>query len=211
MNEHKLCEFCTISPIIFELSGVRVTGNWEQMTWNKEKRWCCALLFIQIIAIWLVRGVGGIFPSDIIKSVSSLSGNLLNDLRYLGETSFLNLEYLCFYYYLLARNCTVRREPCHDYSSSGLSHAFRCCKKKWLCYSPAHVGPYWKNYALCLEYPSILSIQDLGHSFSQYGPPGWWITYIYFFTCHVLKNVVRVIEGKIIYKITRREMKIGSS
>ena len=21
--------------------------------------------------------------------------------------------------------------------------------------------------------------QDLGHSFSQYGPPGWWITYIY--------------------------------
>ena len=31
----------------FELSGVRVTGSWEQMTWKKEKRWCCALLFIQ--------------------------------------------------------------------------------------------------------------------------------------------------------------------
>ena len=68
-----------------------------------------------------------------------------------------------------------------------------------------------KNFAVGLEYPSILSIQDLGHSFFQYGPPGWWITYFYFFTWHVLKNVVWVIEGKIVYKTTRREMKIGPS
>ena len=26
--------------------------------------------------------------------------------------------------------------------------------------------------------PSVLCTQDLGHSFSQYGPPVWWITYI---------------------------------
>ena len=30
----------------------------------------------------MVQGAGGIFPSEIIKSVSSLPGNLLNDLRY---------------------------------------------------------------------------------------------------------------------------------
>jgi len=36
----------------FELSGVLVTGSWEQMTWKKEKRWCCALLLIQC-TFWL--------------------------------------------------------------------------------------------------------------------------------------------------------------
>jgi len=50
-----------------------------------------------------------------------------------------------------------------------------------------------------------------GHSFSQYRPPGWWITYNYFFTCNVSKNIVQIILGKIIYKITWREMKIGPS
>jgi len=35
-----------------------------------------------LIAIWLVPGAGRIFSSEIIKSVSSLSGNLLNDLHY---------------------------------------------------------------------------------------------------------------------------------
>ena len=33
-----------------------------------------------------------------------------------GGTSFFNLDYLCFHYYLLARNCSVCRESCHDYS-----------------------------------------------------------------------------------------------
>ena len=42
-----------------------------------------------LIAIWLVPGVGKIFPSEIIKNVSSLSGNLLNDLRhYVKKKSF---------------------------------------------------------------------------------------------------------------------------
>ena len=35
-----------------------------------------------LIAIILVPGAGKIFPSEIIKSVLSLSGNLLNDLHY---------------------------------------------------------------------------------------------------------------------------------
>ena len=37
-----------------------------------------------------------------------------------------------------------------------------------------------KNRALCLEYhsrPWVLP-EDLEHSFSQYGPPGWRIPYI---------------------------------
>ena len=38
--------------------------------------------------------------------------------------------------------------------------------------------PVWKNCALCLEYRPRLTLA-LGHSFSQYGPPGWRITYIY--------------------------------
>ena len=29
------------------------------------------------------------------------------------------------------------------------------------------------------EFWSAGGIQDLGHSFSQYGPPVWWITYIW--------------------------------
>ena len=88
-----------------------------------------------LIAIWLVPEAGGIFSSEIIKNVSSVSGNLLNDLRYygkksFGETSFFNLDYLCFYHYLLARNCTVCRESCHNYNSSGLPHAFRSIVEK---------------------------------------------------------------------------------
>ena len=38
--------------------------------------------------------------------------------------------------------------------------------------------PVWKNCPLCLEYRPRLTLA-LGHSFSQYGPPGWRITYIY--------------------------------
>ena len=83
------------------------------------------------------------------------------------ETIF-NLDYLCFYYYLLSRNCTVRRKSCHDYSSSRLSYAFRSVveKNKCVIHQP-------RSVRIGETMPSVLSIQDLGHSFSQYGPPGW--------------------------------------
>ena len=174
-----------------------------------------------LIAIWLVPGAGGIFPSEIIKSVSSLSGNLLNDLccyvnKNLSMEPFFNLDYLCFHYYLAARNCSVCRESCYDYRGSGLLPAFRSVvlKIKNVIHQPRWVRiekimPSVSSTTLSLWTPAVSKTS--GTVFSQYGPPGWWITYIYFFTCHVLKNVVRVIEGKIIYKITRREMKIGSS
>ena len=38
-----------------------------------------------LIAILLVPETGGIFSAEIIKNVSSVSGNLLNDLRYYGN------------------------------------------------------------------------------------------------------------------------------
>ena len=61
---------------------------------------------------------------------------------------------------------------------SGLPHAFRCVveKNKNVIHQPWSVR-IRKNCALCLEYrprPAASGgIQDLGHSFSQYGPPGW--------------------------------------
>ena len=133
------------------------------MIWKKEKRGCCTSIhrMYNLTAIWLVPGAGGIFPSEIIKNVSSLSGNLLNDLRYygkksFGETSFFNLDYLCFYYYLLARNCTICRESWHDYSSSGLSHAFRSVveKNKYVIHQP-------RSVRIGKPVPAVLSIRDL--------------------------------------------------
>ena len=54
---------------------------------------------------------------------------------------------------------------------SGLSHAFRSVveKNKNVIHQPRSVR-IGKNCALCLEASG--GIQDLGHSFSQYGPPG---------------------------------------
>ena len=113
-----------------------------------------------LIAIWLIPGAGGIYPTEIRKIVSSLSGNLLNDFRYYVSKNLsikpplFNLDYLCFYYYLLARNCTVCRVFCHDYSSSGLSHAFRSVveKKKNVIHQP-------RSVRIGNTIPSVLSTQ----------------------------------------------------
>ena len=70
---------------------------------------------------------------------------------------------------------------------SGLSYAFCCVveKNKNVIHQLRSVR-IGKNCALCLEYrprpQAEGGIQDLGHSFSQYGPPGWWITYMYLAT-----------------------------
>ena len=61
---------------------------------------------------------------------------------------------------------------------SGLWHAFRCVveKNKNVIHQPRLVR-IGKSCVLCLEYhpgPAASGgIRDLGHSFSQYGPPGW--------------------------------------
>ena len=48
------------------------------------------------------------------------------------------------------------------------------------------------NCVLCREYrpwPTTSGgTQDLGHSFSQYGPPGWRVTRMYFFLAFLLNN-----------------------
>jgi len=83
-------------------------------------------------------GAGGIHPSEIIKNVSSLSGNLLNDLRYyviknlsvkpLSSTWIISvfiticlLEIAQF----VANLAMIAARKC-----SGLSHAFRCVVEK---------------------------------------------------------------------------------
>ena len=81
----------------------------------------------------------------LLKAVSSLSENLLNDLcsyvsKSFGGTSFFNLDYFCFHFYMIARNCSVCRESCHDYSPKMFGSFARlslCCRKKLKCYSPA--------------------------------------------------------------------------
>ena len=119
-------------------------------------------------AIWLVPGAGGIFPSgplsagEIIKSVSSLSGNLLNDLCYyvnknlsvkpLSSTwitsvfiTICSLEIVEF----VANLAMITALKCW-----GLSHAFRCVveKNKSVIHQPRSVR-IGKNCVLCLEYP----------------------------------------------------------
>ena len=153
-------------------------------------------------AIWLVPGVGGIFLSGplsaggIIKNVSSLSGNLSNDLCYylnknlsvkpLSSTwitsvfiTICSLQIVQF----VANLVMITALKC-----SGVSHAFRCVveKNKNVIHQPRSVR-IGKNCALCLEYrprPASGGIQDLGYNFSQYGPPGWSITYIYVVGVH---------------------------
>ena len=90
---------------------------------------------------------------------------------------------------------------------SGLSHAFRCVeeKNKNVIHQP-------RSVRIERTMPSVLSTQvswvskTSGTVFPNTDLPAGD-----FFTCHVLKNVVRAIEGKIIHKITRREITIGSS
>jgi len=68
----------------FELSGVRTNElRTNDLKEGKVMMPCTSIHTMYIlIAIWLVPGAGGIFLSEIIKNVSSLSGNLLNDLCY---------------------------------------------------------------------------------------------------------------------------------
>ena len=122
--------------------------------------------------------------SWLLKNVSSLSGNLLNDLCYyesknlslkpLSSTSIISVfnsiwspEIVLF----IANLAMVTALKC-----SGLSHGFRCVVEK-----NKNVIHQLRSVRLGKTVPYILGIQDLGHSFSQYGPPGWWITYVYFF------------------------------
>jgi len=115
----------------------------------------------------LVPGAGRIFSSEIIKSVSSLSGNLLNDLHY-----YVN------------RNLLVK--PLSSTWITGTSVFIIICSLE--------IVQLVTNLAMItavrvFRMPFILLQKKINM----------------LFTCHVLKNVVRVIEGKIIYKITRRE------
>ena len=84
----------------------------------------------------------------ILKNVTILSGNLLNDLCYyisknLSLKPLSSTYYLCFHHYLLTRNSSVCCDSCHDYSPKmcrSLTALSFCCRKKLKCYSPTYVG-----------------------------------------------------------------------
>ena len=65
----------------------------------------------------------------------------------------------------------------HSGSGSFRSHLLGFRKNKNVIHQPRSVR-IGKNCALCLVC-LVLGIQDLGHSFSQYGPPVRWITNMY--------------------------------
>ena len=165
-------------------------------------------------AIWLVPGAGRIFLSGplsaggIIKNVPSFSGNLFSDLCYYGNknlsvkslswswiTSVFITICLLEIVQFVANLTMITALKC-----SGLSYAFCCVveKNKNVIHQlrPVRIG---KNRALCLEYrprpQAEGSIQDLRHSFSQYGPPGWWITYISLTTLTTLLQP-RLLQGE---------------
>ena len=85
-----------------------------------------------------IRSALGGRNRHLLKNVSILSGNLLNDLCYhvsknLPVKPFFNLDYLCFHYYLLAIARSVCRESCHGYSPKMFGSFARlslCCRKK---------------------------------------------------------------------------------
>ena len=128
-----------------------------------------------------IRLAAGGRNRHLLKNVSILPGNLLNDLCYYASKNLsvkplsttwiisvfitiCSLEIVQF----VANLAMITALKC-----SILSHAFRCVVEK--------IKMLFTNLGrsvLGKTVPSVLDIQDLGHSFSQYGPPGCWITYV---------------------------------
>ena len=129
-------------PITRTFRGNRKGSSYRELRTNDLKEGKTMILCTSIhtmyilITIWLVPGVGGIYTPEIIKNVSGLSGNLLNDLRYYVIKNRLNLFLqlgLSLFSFLLARNCSVCRESCHDYSPKMFGSFARlslCWRKK---------------------------------------------------------------------------------
>ena len=150
-------------------------------------------------SVWI--GSGRNFPirpalggrnRHLLKNVSILSGNLSIDLSYyvsknlsvkpLSSTWIISVFITICSLEIVQFVANLAMITALKYS--GLLHVFRCFveKNKNVIHQPRLVR-IGKNCALSLEYcPRPVTsgrIQDLGHSFSQYRPPGWWITYIY--------------------------------
>ena len=104
-----------------------------------------------------------------------------------GEASLFNLHHLYFNYHLLAQKLfslwkILPYLQALNHSGS-FGKSFVKLKKK--CYLPAKGrSVWWKTVTSVLKMlPSAYGLgqyfQDLGHSFSPYGPPSRQITYIY--------------------------------
>ena len=120
-------------------------------------------------------------------------GSLLNHLcRYANKNiSVRSLYLICIISVLTTiyslRNCSVQGRSCRNYSPKSFRlfwHNFRAVLEKIkMLFTRLDRFELGKNCALCLEYlprPTASGgTQDLGHSFSRYGTPGWRIKYMY--------------------------------
>ena len=109
----------------------------------------------------------------LLKNVSILSGNLSIDLCYyvsknLSVKPLSSIWIISVFITICSLEiCSVCRESWHDYSPKmfgSFSPLLLCCRKK--------IKMLFNNLGrsvLRKTVPSVLSIQDLGHSFSQYG------------------------------------------
>ena len=126
----------------FELSGVRITGSWEQMTWERKNDDAVQFYSYNVHFNCYLIGSGSGRNQFSIRNHKKCFKfvwkpfkwpSLLRKQKSFGETSFFSLNYLCFHYYLLARNCSVCRESCHDCSPKmfgSFARLLLCCRKK---------------------------------------------------------------------------------
>ena len=117
-------------------------------------------------------GACRIFPSEIIKSVSSLFGNLLNDFCYYINRNLsvkpLSSTWITSVFITICSLDIVQFVANLAMISAVwvFLHAFRSVVEK------INVIHQPRTVRIGKTMPSVLSTQDLGHSFSQYGPRG---------------------------------------
>ena len=111
--------------------------------------------------------------------VPNFIGRLLNHLYYYANenVSVKHLSLICITSILTTiyslKNCSVYGGSCLNYSCKSLGsfgkNFVKFIEKKWKCYSPALVGPYWKK--LCPL--SWVRYSRPRAEFFQHGPSGW--------------------------------------
>ena len=182
-------------------SSLRKRFHWEDFTVFHHSAWICLprwrlsfsfktvrALFNFALCNWQVPDPVRFFLKKMFQSwlVSHLKwiSYYVSEALFRKPPAWLNLYYLCFHYYLL--DFWVFCRDCSPNLVGFFANIALCFKKKNknVIHQPSSVR-IGKNCALCLAYrprPTASGgTHDLGYSFSQYGPPAWWITYIYFF------------------------------
>ena len=119
------------------------------------------------------------------------------EIKYFNEASLVNLQYFCFLYYPLAKKMlfmeNLAKNTTLNYCGSfcqciSLSFRRKKKKKRKMQFTSLGLSVLGKTVLSVLSTALSCIIQDLGHSFSQYRPPTWQITYIYCMNCCVVQE-----------------------